>query len=116
MLYKELDVWKDSIIMVVDVYRLTKGFPKHELYGLSSQMQRAAISIPSNIAEGAGRKTTKEFIQLLYVSKGSLQELETQIEIARLLGYVVEVDAQNNQIKAIRNQINELISSLERKL
>lgn len=82
MIYKDLEVWKQSMVLVTEVYQATGDFPKEELFGLVSQMRRAAVSIPSNIAEGCGRKNTKEYIQFLYISKGSLFELETQIEIA----------------------------------
>jgi four helix bundle protein len=75
--HKDLDVWKRSMDLVVKVYQITKLFPDTEKYGLSSQMRRAAVSIPSNIAEGAARKGDKEFIQFLYISIGSLSELET---------------------------------------
>ena len=85
--HKELDIWNLSIDFVVIVYQLTKKFPKEELYGLTSQMRRAAISIPSNIAEGAARKTNKENIQFLYIALGSLSELETQFIIAEKLKY-----------------------------
>lgn len=82
MIYKDLEVWKQSMVLVTEVHQATGDFPKEELFGLVSQMRRAAVSIPSNIAEGCGRKNTKEYIQFLYISKGSLFELETQIEIA----------------------------------
>jgi four helix bundle protein len=75
--HKDLDVWKRSMDLVVKVYQITKLFPDTEKYGLTSQMRRAAVSIPSNIAEGAARKGDKEFIQFLYISIGSLSELET---------------------------------------
>jgi four helix bundle protein len=75
--HKDLDVWKRSMDLVVKVYQITKLFPDTEKYGLTSQMRRAAVSIPSNITEGAARKGDKEFIQFLYISIGSLSELET---------------------------------------
>jgi len=80
--HKDLDIWKNSIDLVVKIYNITKQFPDSERYTLSSQMQRATISIPSNIAEGAARQFVKEFIQFLYISLGSLAELETQLMIA----------------------------------
>jgi len=76
--YKELKVWQKSYQLCLEVYRVTKGFPKEELYGLTSQMRRAALSIPCNIAEGYGRKTTPEYISSLYIAYGSTCELETQ--------------------------------------
>ena len=81
--FRDLAVWQKSIQMAVTVYRLTKGFPKDETYGLSSQMKRAAVSIPSNIAEGHGRLNTPEYRQFLGIARGSNFELQTQIEIAR---------------------------------
>ena len=85
--HKDLDVWKLAIDFVVDIYRLTKKFPKDERYGLTSQMRRSAVSIPSNIAEGAARRTDKENIQFLHISLGSISELETQLIIADRLNY-----------------------------
>ena len=80
--YQDLEVWKKSIDFVEQIYRLVKQLPKEETYALSDQMRRAAVSIPSNIAEGANRKTTKEYIQFLYIALGSAAELETQLIIA----------------------------------
>ena len=74
--------------LVSDVYRITNEFPKDEVYGLSPQMRRAAVSVPSNLAEGAGRKGSKEFKQFLNIAQGSLSELDTQIELARMLDYI----------------------------
>jgi four helix bundle protein len=84
--FRDLTVWQKSMQMAVSVYRLTRGFPKEETYGLTSQMRRAAVSIPSNIAEGHGRLNTGEYRQFLGVAKGSNFELQTQLEIARALG------------------------------
>jgi four helix bundle protein len=84
--FRDLEVWKKSVQMAVMVYRLTREFPKEETYGLSSQMRRAAVSIPSNIAEGHGRLNTGEYRQFLGVARGSNFELQTQLEIARALG------------------------------
>ena len=86
--HKDLDVWKKSIEMVTQIYLLTRNFPKEELYALTNQIRRAAVSVPSNIAEGAGRKTSKELLQFLYYATGSLSELETQLIIAHNLGYL----------------------------
>ncbi|HET9701895.1 MAG TPA: four helix bundle protein, partial [Burkholderiales bacterium] len=85
MKYTDLDVWKQSLDFVVDVYRITRQFPPEEKYGLASQMQRAAVSIPSNIAEGHGRKFTGAYLNHLSIASGSLMELETQLRIARRL-------------------------------
>jgi len=86
--HKDLDVWKLGIELVEEIYKITSKFPKNEIYGLISQMRRAAVSIPSNISEGAARDSTKEFIQFLYVALGSLSELETQVIIAKKLSYI----------------------------
>ena len=80
--HKDLDVWKLGIELVQEVYEVTKVFPKEEMYGLTSQIRRAAVSIPSNIAEGYARESIKELIRFLYISLGSLSELETQLIIS----------------------------------
>ena len=86
--HKDLDVWKKSMDFVTELYKQTASFPKVELYGLSSQMRRAAVSIPSNIAEGAARKSNKEFIQFLYIALGSSAEVDTQLIIAKNLNFI----------------------------
>jgi four helix bundle protein len=88
--HKRLDVWKKAIDLVQEIYDLTKIFPKNEDYSLTNQMRRAAISVPSNISEGAARQTKKEFIQFLHIAQGSRSELVTQMEIAIRLGYLKE--------------------------
>jgi four helix bundle protein len=85
--FRDLRVWQVGMKLVEQVYVLTRAFPKHELYGLASQMQRAAVSIPSNIAEGRTREHLKEYLQHLSIARSSLAELETQLEIATRLGY-----------------------------
>lgn len=86
--HKDLIVYQKSLDLVEQVYLLTTIFPESEKFGLTSQIRRASISIPSNIAESAGRKHKKEFIQFLYIALGSLNEIETQLEIAKRLGYM----------------------------
>ncbi len=86
-MHKNLDVWKTSISIVTDIYQVTKAYPKEEIYGLTNQLRRAAVSIPSNIAEGAARRSNKEFVQFLYISLGSCSEVETQLTISNNLGY-----------------------------
>lgn len=110
--HKDLKVWKESMELVILIYAATKEFPKDELYGLTSQIRRASISIPSNIAEGAGRKGSKEFIRFLYIALGSLSELETQIEIALNLNYVKNLDEVILKIIYIRRMLSKLIRSL----
>ena len=96
--HKDLDVWKYSMDLVEEIYSLTRIFPNSEVYGLTSQMKRSAVSIPSNIAEGAARKGDKEFIQFLYVAMGSLSELETHLILSKRLKFVAEVDDNMKQI------------------
>ena len=86
--YKELKVWQQSYTLCLEVYRLTKEFPKEELYGLTSQARRSAVSIPSNIAEGYGRRTKPDYIRSLYIAYGSVCELDTQILLSCDLGYI----------------------------
>lgn len=86
--HKDLDVWKEGIDLVAKVYEIIRGFPKEEKYGLVDQIKRSVVSIPSNIAEGAARNSKKEFIQFLFVSLGSISELETQLIIADRLGFL----------------------------
>ncbi|MET7028781.1 four helix bundle protein [Sediminicola luteus] len=111
--HKDLKVWKESMELVIIIYAATKEFPKDELYGLTSQIRRASISIPSNIAEGAGRNGSKEFIRFLYIALGSLSELETQIEIALKLNYVKNLDDVILKIIYIRRMLSKLITSLK---
>ena len=85
--YSELIVWQKAMDIVIEIYRATESFPKTEVFGLVNQMRRAAVSIPSNIAEGQGRSTTKDFVHFLHIARGSLQELETQTIIAHRLNY-----------------------------
>ena len=100
--YKELDVWNAGLDFVVHVYQVTAKFPKEEAYGLTSQIRRAAVSIPSNIAEGAARKSDKEFIQFLHISLGSLAEAETQLIIAERLKFVQETEKLFREIKMLK--------------
>jgi four helix bundle protein len=100
--HKDLDVWKKGMDLVVKVYQITQLFPDTEKYGLTSQMRRAAVSIPSNITEEAARKGDKELIQFLYISIGSLSELETQYLIAIRLGFVTNEDAFEQQLIEVK--------------
>ena len=109
--HKDLDVWKESMTLAKEVYRLTKHFPKEETFGLASQMRRAAVSIPSNIAEGAARNSDKEFIQFLHVSLGSLAELETQLLLSRELGLPKDEEL-NGSVEQIRRMLPGLIKYL----
>ncbi len=91
--YKDLDVWKKSFEVCIDIYQLTQSFPKEELYGLTSQIRRASVSIPSNISEGS-KRGKKEFIQFLKIAHGSGAETETQLMLAYRLGYISDTDFQ----------------------
>ncbi len=110
--HKDLKVWQESMDLVIEVYDLSKSFPKEEQFGLTSQIRRSCISIPSNIAEGAGRKGRKEFTRFLYIALGSLAEVETQLEIAYRLNYSTTNTAVNEKIIYIRRMLTKLIKSL----
>ena len=112
--FKELRIWQEGISLVKEVYRITKTFPSEELYGLSVQMRRAAVSVPSNVAEGFRRKFKKEFRQFLNIALGSLAELETQVVIAKELDYMnqIEEDKFSKQIDYISRMITTLINKL----
>ena len=111
--HKDLRVWQESMDLVVEVYSITKQFPKDELYALTSQMRRSALSIPSNIAEGAGRKGKAEYSRFLYIALGSASELETQIEIAYRLKFIYKIDDLESRIRFIKNMLSKLIKSLD---
>ena len=113
--YKDLLVWQKSIQLVTEVYRLSKTLPKEEIYGLVSQMQRAAVSIPSNIAEGHDRNSDKEFSQFLCVARGSLAELETQLIIAKNLDYINQEQMTNisNNCYEIGKMTNGLLKRIK---
>lgn len=101
--------------LVANIYRLTSDFPHEEQFGLSSQIRRAAVSIPSNIAEGAARNSTKEYMQFLYVSLGSISEIETQILIAEKLGFLKAENSLLEEISDIRKMLTGLISYVSKK-
>jgi four helix bundle protein len=101
--YKELDVWKRSIKLAVNIYKLTSTLPTEEKFGLVSHLRRCAVSVPSNIAEGSGRKTNKEFSQFLSIAYGSLCELDTQVIISLELGYL-----KSNDVLDIEKEVGEL--------
>ena len=114
--YENLDVWKKSIILVTNVYQLVKLLPKEETYALSDQIRRSAVSVPSNIAEGSSRNSKKEFVQFLYISLGSLCELETQLLIAKNVGYIPRTENLKNDIISIKKMLNSLITSIKNTL
>ena len=114
--FRELRVWQGGMDVVEALYRITASFPKSELYGLTSQIRRAAISVPSNIAEGHARSSTREYLNHVSIAQGSLAEIETQIEIAHRLGYVREVNPFFEQSARLGKQLYALRDSLNRKL
>lgn len=110
--YKDLDVWKLGIELVEKIYSVTNFFPKTEVYGLTSLIRRAAISVPSNIAEGAARNSDEEFLKFLYISLGSLSELETELHIAQNLGYLGESELFKS-IELIRRKLLDFIKYMK---
>jgi four helix bundle protein len=102
--YKNLEIWKQAMELVVEVYKLTKKFPFSERFGLTHQVQKSAVSIPSNIAEGAGRRSKNEFSHFLGISNGSGAELETQLIISFMVGYINESELENIQKRIQINQ------------
>lgn len=116
--YKELLVWQKAIVLVSKVYAVTKGFPSNEKFGLVSQINRAAVSIPANIAEGWGRQSRKNYIQFIRISRGSLFELETLIIIAKNEHFIQDIyfDEMNSIIDEIGKMLNSMIKKLEEKV
>lgn len=115
--HKDLDVWKKSVSLVTSIYDVTRAFPKDEMYGITNQIRRSAVSIPSNIAEGSARQGDKEFAQFLFISLGSLSELETQLIIAHNLKYLTlnEYESLINQLEEIRKMLLGLIKFVKNK-
>jgi four helix bundle protein len=109
--YTNLDVWKEARLLVTEIYTISKNFPKDEQFGLTIQLRRCAISIPSNIAEGCGRNHKKDSIQFFYIARGSLYEAETQLYISFDLNYLLESDLNKILIKleTVRKLLNGLI-------
>lgn len=112
--HKDLDIWRLGIELVKEVYLLTDTFPVSEKFGLSSQIQRCAVSIPSNIAEGAARQGRKEYIQFLYIALGSLSELETQIIIAKEIRYINTIRDFEPRIEELRRKMLGFINYLKK--
>lgn len=113
--HKDLEIWKMGIELVEKIYKGTNVFPREEIYGITSQMRRAAVSIPSNIAEGVARNSRKEFIQFLYISLGSLSELETQVIIANKIGYLDSL-GMINSIEILRKMLLNFIKYVKTKI
>lgn len=115
--HKDLDVWKKSVNYVVEIYEVTRAFPRDEIYGLAHQIRRAAVSVPSNIAEGTARSSDKDTIRFIYVALGSLAEVETQIIIAGKLKYLSEETVEQilGNTKVLRKMLMGLIRYLKNK-
>ncbi|WP_447971932.1 four helix bundle protein [Nitrospira sp. M1] len=112
--FRDLEIWQLGKEIVLDIYKITKSFPREELYGLSAQMRRASVSIPSNVAEGFNRRHNKEYRQFLYVSLGSCAELETQIDVSSALKYLTIEKGQcvleklDHESRMLQNLIKKL--------
>ncbi|MBU0484681.1 MAG: four helix bundle protein [Proteobacteria bacterium] len=112
--HHKLNVWQRAMAFVKDIYQVTARFPEEEKFGLVSQMRRAAISIPSNIAEGAARNTHREFVHFLHIAQGSISELETQLIISKDLGLISEESCQ--KIIAELDEISKMVVGLQKSL
>ena len=111
--HKDLIVWQKSIDLVTKIYKETSTFPKEEIYGLVSQLRRAAVSVPSNIAEGAARNSDKEFLRFLYIARASASEIETQILISENLRYI---KGSQSELKEELSEISKMLTSLINKI
>ncbi|MDZ4756723.1 MAG: four helix bundle protein [Bacteroidota bacterium] len=116
--YKDLDVWKEGVNISTDIYAITKSFPKEEIFGITSQIRRSTISIPLNIAERHGRKSTKSYINFLNIARGSLNELETCLMIAKNLKYISEKEYNTitEKLTIQAKRLSSLVVSLTKKL
>ena len=116
--YRDLKVWQAGRLLVRDIYKMTQKFPKAELYGLTSQMRRAAVSIPSNIAEGHSRRSTADYINFVSIAVGSLAELDTQLILSVDIGYLSEEEYNTifHDIEILQKQLHGLRNSLKERL
>ncbi len=116
--HRDLIAWQKAMALVTEVYRATAGFPSREMYGLTRQVREAAVSVPSNIAEGKGRQTKRDYVQFLYRARGSLLEVETQLEVARNLGYIEELTFATlfDQAAEVGRILNGLIANVRRQI
>jgi four helix bundle protein len=108
--YRDLKVWQMAMMLTEDIYRATESFPSRETYALANQLQRAAVSIPSNIAEGHARNSTKDYLRFLSISQGSLAEAETQLELAHRLGYITQ--AVLHRLLEQTNEVGRMLHGL----
>ena len=115
--YRNLIVWQKSVALVTDIYTLTKSFPQEEKFGIVSQLNRASVSIPSNIAEGWGRESSKNYLQFLRISRGSLMEKETLLEISKNLNYINDSEFKviSDNIEEVSKILQGLIKSIQQK-
>jgi four helix bundle protein len=111
--HEELEVWRDAMDLVEAVYRLSASFPADERFGLTAQIRRAAVSIPSNIAEGSARRSRAELVQFLHIARASLSEVETHIQISRRLGLAVSIDQAAELADRVFAKLNAMIRSLQ---
>jgi four helix bundle protein len=114
--HHDLIVWQEARVLVKDIYTVTKQFPREEIYALTSQMRRAAVSVPSNISEGAARTSKKEFLQFLSIARGSLSELETQVILTTDLGYLENNEPLLSRIDRTFSLLGGLINSIKKKV
>jgi four helix bundle protein len=114
--HRDLEVWQKAMDLAHQTYMVTKGFPSEERFGLSAQMRRASISVPCNIAEGAARRTTKDFVGFIHTARGSLAELETQVLLASRLGLLEQTTELLASVREVGRLLNGLIRSLHKKV
>jgi four helix bundle protein len=112
--YRELETWQVAMQLVAEVYQVNKAFPKEEIFALTNQLRRAVVSVPSNIAEGQGRDSTKDFLHHLSIARGSLYEVETQLLIAQQLNYLSAIEAE--KVMTISTSVAKLLNGLSRSL
>jgi len=112
--YRDLVLWQRAIEMAAEVHRTTLKLPRHEMFGMAAQLRRAAVSVPSNIAEGSGRRTTREFIAFLHIARGSLSELKTQLVLARTIGYLADADLSKSDL--LSDEVGRLLNAVIRGL
>ncbi len=113
--YRELAVWQKAMFLAEECYRVTRVFPREEMFGMTSQIRRAAVSIPANIAEGQGRQYTKEFLHHLSIARGSLKELETHLILTQRVG-LLEAPADLGRLLGLTEEISRMISGLRKSL
>ena len=116
--HRDLIAWQKAMALVTEIYRVTESFPSREMYGLTRQVREAAVSVPSNIAEGKGRQTKRDYLQFLYRARGSLLEVETQLEVSSNLGYLEKsrFDALFSQAAEAGRILNGLITNVRRQI